>query len=304
MVRELIEQLDHPPEQVLVEVLFAEITVQEGSDIGVEFLAMGTPSEGSSLMIGGLRTAEEESDLMSSIMSGIVPGGLTFGVAKGSYTDSEGNVVPSIPALINLKAIREHGHFKILSSIPLWTQNNQEASVNIGKNIPVLTSTIAGGSGTARDIIENIERIDVGIKLTVTPHVNPNNEVLMKLNPSIEAIIETSTEGKSFTPTIAKREVSTTLTVPNHQTIVISGLISENTVKRVRKIPILGSIPLLGWLFRHTIETSERSNLLIFVTPHVINNFNDAAELTSRLKARTGITLTNSAAATIEANGE
>lgn len=295
MVKELIMQLDYPPQQVLVEVTFAEITVEEGQDIGVEFVASGKPSEGSKAFIGGMRTAEKDSDLISSVMSGVVPAGLTFGVAKGSYTDTDGNVVPIIPALISLNAIQKRTHFKILSSVPLWTQNNQEAKVNIGKNIPVLKSTVEGGAGTARDIIQNIERIDVGIKLTVTPHVNPNNEVLMKLNPSIEAIIETSTGGKAFTPTIAKREVTTTLTVPNHETIVISGLIREDMVSKVRKVPILGSIPLLGWLFRHTVETVERSNLLIFVTPHVVTNIDEAKDIMSMLQSRTGINSTNTA---------
>jgi len=104
--------------------------------------------------------------------------------------------------------------------------------VNVGKNIPILKSTVAGGTGTARDYIENIDRIDVGIKLAVTPHVNPNGEVLMKLKPSIEAVLEENTSGKAFTPTIAKREVDTTVTVPDGGTIIISGLMREDTVKK------------------------------------------------------------------------
>ncbi len=304
MVRALVEQLDHPPKQVLVEVIFAEVTMGEGSDIGVEFLAAGSPSEGSSLMIGGMRTAEEASSLMENVMSGIVPAGLTFGVVKGSYEDAEGNVVSSIPMLVNLLAMEEKSHFKILSSVPLWTQNNQEASVNIGKNIPILKSTIAGGSGTARDIIETIERIDVGIKLTVMPHINPNDEVMMKLNPSIEAIIESSTSGKSFTPTIAKREVSTTLTVPSRQTIVISGLIREDSIMTERRIPVLGSIPLLGWLFRHNVESIEKTNLLIFVTPHVVNEMAEAVALSDALSEKTGITAAGGGAFKADSTGE
>lgn len=289
MVKKLIAQLDYPPQQVLIEVMFAEITAKKGHDFGVEFLASGSPSEGSSVMLGGMRTAEEEDSLMSTIMSGVVPAGLTFGVARGSYTDSDGNVIYDFPALININAIEENYNFKVLSNVPLWTQNNQEASVNIGKNIPILKSTIEGGAGTARDIIQNIERIDVGIKLTVTPHVNPNCEVLMKLNLSIEAVVETSTGGLDYTPTIAKREVTTTLTVPNNETVVISGLIREDEVSAERRIPILGSIPLLGWLFRHSVKSVERTNLLIFVTPHVVTNINDVAKLTNRFKSQTGI---------------
>ncbi|MBI2438375.1 MAG: type II and III secretion system protein, partial [Lentisphaerae bacterium] len=182
---------------------------------------------------------------------------------------------------------QQKGKFKILSNIPLWTQNNQPAAVTIGKNIPILKSTVSAGAGTARDFIENIERADVGIKLSVTPHVNPNREVLMKLNPSIEAILESSTGGKAFTPTIAKREVTTTLTVPSGDTIVISGLVREDAVSKDRKIPFLGSIPLLGWLFHTKEEAVERTNLLIFVTPHVATNAAGALALTDMIKAKT-----------------
>ena len=110
-----------------------------------------------------------------------MPNGLTFGLAKGSYVDANGNVVPRFPALLNIVAQQSKGKMKILSNLPLWTQNNQPATVTIGKNIPILKSTVSAGAGTAKDNIENIDRVDVGIKLSVTPHINPNREVLMKL---------------------------------------------------------------------------------------------------------------------------
>ncbi|MBU4211923.1 MAG: hypothetical protein KKD33_04995, partial [Verrucomicrobia bacterium] len=287
MVKELIEQLDLPPQQVLVEVMIAELTLNDGSRLGAEFLAGANPSEGSTVAMGGMRTSEGDDTLMQQITSGLVPSGLTFGLARGSYTDANGNVVPRFPALINIIAIQQKGKFKILSNIPLWTQNNQTATVTIGKNIPILKSTVSAGAGTARDYIENIDRVDVGIKLSVTPHINPNREVLMKLNPSIEAILVESTGGKPFTPTIAKREVTTTLTVPDGDTIIISGLMREDTVFNDRKIPFLGSIPLLGWLFHTKQETVERTNLLIFVTPHVATNAAGARALTDMIKSKT-----------------
>lgn len=293
MVRELVMQLDQPPLQVLVEVIFAEMTMEKGSDIGVEFLAGGSPDQGSTIAVGGMRMAEGEDQLMAQVMNGLVPAGLTFGVAKGDYVDSSGKVVPYFPALINLNAVQKGAQFNILSHIPLLTQNNQEASVTIGKNIPILKSTVSGGTGTARDYIENIERIDVGIKLTVTPHINPDGEVLLKLNPSIEAILEEATGGKSFTPTIAKREVTTTMTVPNNDTVVISGLIREDTITKERKVPGLGSLPLLGWIFRHKVEMVERTNLLIFVTPHVATNLHEIAELSGRIRAQTSFGASN-----------
>lgn len=286
MVRSLVSKLDLPPPQVLVEVMIAEITIGKGHDYGAELMASGSPNLDSTVMVGGSRVNEGADELLSQVMNGVVPQGLTFGIAKGSYTDAAGNVVPRFPALINVNAAKYDSKFKILSNIPLWAQNNQEASVTIGKNIPILKSTIQGGSGTARDVIENIDRVDVGIKLKVTPQVNPDGEVLMRLNPSIEAVVETSTDGRAFTPTIARREVTTTLTVPSGETIVISGLIREDNVTKERRVPILGSIPLLGWLFRHSVKDVERTNLLIFVTPTVARNRHEAKEITSRLRSQ------------------
>ncbi|MFA5043045.1 MAG: type II secretion system secretin GspD [Kiritimatiellia bacterium] len=287
MVKELIDQLDLPPEQVLVEVMIAELTLDNGSVIGAELLAGGVPGMDSTVAVGGMNTAEGADTLMQQISSGVLPKGLTFGLAKGSYTDASGNVVPRFPALLNINAIKTKGKFKILSNIPLWTQNNQPANVTIGQNIPILKSTVSAGAGTARDYIENIDRIDVGIKMSVTPHINPNREVLMKLNPCIEAVLTAATGGKNFTPTIAKREVTTTLTVPDGDTIVISGLMREDTVTSERKIPYLGSIPVLGWFFRHNEDKVERTNLLIFVTPRVATNAANARALTEMLKSKT-----------------
>ena len=150
-------------------------------------------------------------------------------MARGTFLDANGNEVPRLPFLI--QALATDRDVNILSHVPLWAQNNIEASVKVVENIPILSSTIEGGSGSARDVIQTIERLDVGISLTFTPHVNPDREILMELNPTIEAIIDEGSADTPFTPTIAKREVSTTVTVPDKATVVISGLIREDNVR-------------------------------------------------------------------------
>ncbi|NLB56482.1 MAG: type II secretion system secretin GspD [Lentisphaerae bacterium] len=280
-VKALLTELDKPPHQVMVEVMIAEHTSEDGSDLGVSFYAGGTPDEGKTLALGGSLIDDEQNSIVNQIVQGVVPGGLTFGVTKGSYTDASGTVVPRIPALINLKALQSQSKFNILSNIPLWAQNNQKASVNIVENIPILTSTIQGGSGTSRDVIQNIERIDVGIKLSLTPQVNPNNEIRMTLNPSIEAILDNTDSG--LTPRIAKREVSTTVTVPDGETIVISGLIREDSVENESRVPILGYLPLIGKLFTSRHNSKVKTNLLIFVTPHIVGDSANAKAIQKML---------------------
>jgi len=169
-------------------------------------------------------------------------------------------------------------------------QNNKEATVSIVQEIPILKSTISSGAGTARDIIQNIERVDVGIKLKLTPHVIPGGEVRMVLNPAIEAVIDPGPSDTPFAPTIAKREVSTTVTVPDGETIVIAGLTREDETRIEKRVPLLGSIPLLGWLFRETVESIEKSDVLILVTPRIVTDIAAARQLKRDMEARSGVT--------------
>ena len=289
VVRRLIEGLDVLPEQVHIEVLIAEVTGSEDLNIGVQMAALPLPSDvGDTVVQGTSVLADDAASLLNVVQSGIFPRGLTVGVAHGTRLDADGNVVVSYPGLINIDALKKDSRFKILSEPSLAAQNNREASVNIVTQIPVLKSTIQGGSGTARDVIQNIERMDVGIKLRLTPRIIPDGKVQMELNPTIEAVIDPGPVG-SFTPTIARREVSTTVTVGDGQTIVIAGLTKEDQTTVVKKVPLLGDIPLLGWLFRHTSDVTEQSDLLIFVTPHVATDADDAEEVARRWQEKTGL---------------
>ncbi len=292
-VRTLVEQLDRMPQQVMIEVVIAEIGADESLDVGVEMAAINMPSKVGDTVVQGASTLSDGANaLMTSIQNGVFPRGITIGMAQGTRVDADGKIVSGFPAAININALQKKGKVKILSSVPLLSQDNKEASVSVVNNIPVLKSTIQGGSGTSRDVIQNIERVDVGIKLKLTPHINPSNEVRMVLNPSIEAIIDQGPSGQ-YTPTIAKRSVSTTVTVPDGRTIVISGLIREDRINSVRRVPILGAIPILGILFRHKVDSVERTNLIIFVTPHVLGDSAAAEAMTQSWSQRTGLSATN-----------
>lgn len=286
-LKTLVAQLDKMPQQVLVEVLIVEVSEERALDLGVRLATVDQPKDGSTTVIGGSRPGEVDF-VMDAIQKGILPQGLAVGVARGTYTAADGTVLPSIPLAV--QALARNRDLKILSNVPLWAQNNTEASVNVVQNIPILRSTIEGGSGTARDTIQNIDRLDVGIKLKLTPHVNPDREITLKLNPSIEAIIDDGPTGTTFAPTIAKREVSTTVTVSNEATVIISGLIREDRVKDVYKVPFLGDIPLLGLLFRSKSERTQRTNLLIFVTPHIVTDRAEAEHLRAQLESKSSIT--------------
>ena len=285
-VKNLVTGLDHLPEQVLVEILIAEVSDGKSLDLGVEWSTTELPQNGKEIALGRIRPGEE--DTVNEIgKNQEFPQGLTLGVAKGMYVNAQGQHVPIMPFLI--RALAKNSDVKILSNVPLWAQNNNEASVIVVENIPILTSTVSAGAGTARDYIQNIERRDVGIKLKLTPHVNPEKEVTLQLNPIIEAVIDEGPPGK-YTPRIAIREVKTTVTVPDKATVAISGLIREDRYLDVGKVPFLGDIPILGWLFKHERTKVRRTNLLIFVTPTIVNNQTEAQELQREWSRKTALT--------------
>ena len=285
-VKELLEQIDRPQQQVMVEVMIVEVAQNDSLDLGVEWSAIDQSSDGNTTVIG--RSRPDEVDGIQQLLTDtIFSQGLTFGLARGTVTLPDGTEVARLPFL--LQALEGKRDVNILSHVPLRTQNNTEATVSVVNNIPILESVIEGGTGDNRDVIQNIERIDVGIKLTVKPQVNPNNEITLQLNPSIEAIIQESSEGIALTPTIARREVKSTLTLPDGATVVISGLMREDVVKSVNKVPILGSLPIIGFFFRSTTDRKEKTNLLIFVTPYLVTDDVANDRMTDRWRAKTGL---------------
>ncbi len=286
-VRSLLEKLDLPPQQVLVEVMIVEVAETDSLDLGVELATVEQPNNDSTVIVGR-SSPGEVSAVQDFVTNQAFPQGFTFALSRGSITLPDGTVVPSIPFLV--EALQGKRDVNILSHVPLRTQNNAEATVSVVDNIPILTSVIEGGTGSDRDVIQNIERIDVGIKLTVRPQVNPNREITLKLNPAIEAIIQQQASADTpLTPTIARREVESTLTMPERATVVISGLMREDVIEEVRKVPLLGSLPVVGFFFRNTSERKQKTNLLIFVTPYLVNDAAENAEAEARWRERTGI---------------
>lgn len=281
-VRELVETLDRPPQQVMVEILIAEVDVGKQLDLGVEWASIETPDGDHLTAVGRSRPGASDT-MLDAVQNTVFPQGLAVGVAKGS--DASG--LPRVPFM--LQALGQNRDIRILSSVPLWAQNNTEAKVSVVENIPILKSTIEGGSGTARDVIQNIDRMDVGIKLVVTPHVNPDREITLKLAPTIEAVTDQGSEAQAYAPTIAKREVQTMVTVPDGATVILSGLIREDRVKQEYKVPLLGDIPVLGWLFRYNSDQKKRNNLLIFVTPRIVDDMKQAEAMNRSFEQRTAM---------------
>ena len=214
-------------------------------------------------------------------MQGVLPQGLTAAFSHGAGYAADGSLRVSYPGIVAIEALRSDSHVNIVSETSLQAQNNIEADVSI----PYLKSSVEG-SGSDRDYIQNVDRMEVGVTLKFTPYIVPGNLVRMALEPTIASVISSA---DALNPTIARRSARTTVTVPDAETIVIAGLTRTSVKKVEHRIPILGSIPLLGWLFRYKSDAEEKTNLLVFVTPTVIAAPADASRTTEAWKLKTGI---------------
>ena len=289
VVRRLIEQMDVIPEQIHIGVMIVEVSDSDGLQLGVDFAAVDAPGSVGDTVVQGAFSLGDASGLLTAAQNGLFPRGMSVGVAHGTSVNAEGQIQMGFPALFNIDAFRTSSKFKILSETSLQSQNNREATVRVVNEIPILKSEITGGTGSARDVIQNIERMDVGITLQITPHFIPGGLIRMALNPSIEAVIDSGPDGQPFTPTIAKREVQTTVTVENGRTIVIAGLTRRDERENERRVPFLGAIPLLRWLFTRTERVAERSDLLILVTPTIVSSLDAQEEYRRRWQNKTGL---------------
>ena len=293
VIKRLVDQLDYLPEQVHISCLIIEHTLGNSSELGAELAGLQMPSAVGDISMQGGSIFNAADNVTKSVSSGTFPGGLTLGAAYGTSIDDSGNVQVSYPLLINIVALKRNSNFKILSETSLGVQDNKKASVQVVNQVPVLKSTVNSGAGTATDIIQNIDRIDVGITFTITPHIIPGGEVLMELNPAISAITDPGDPG-TYTPTISKREVKTTVIVPDGKMIIIAGLTREDTVISKSKVPLLGDIPILGFLFRWDTEKKDKSNIIIIVQPTIVTSVESQKEVLDTWEDKTAIDVNES----------
>ena len=277
-VKDVIQRLDIRRRQVYVEVSIIELSLSKMRDIGFEFLLIPqeiqagpgaplTPIGGTNFnRIGTLATGPAALAQMS---------GLAVGAIKGTFTYNNQTFL-NVTALLH--ALQTDGDVNVLSTPNILTMDNQKAEIMVGQNVPFITGQTQNavtGSGT---LFNTVTRQDVGIKLTITPQIASSDNVRLEVNQEISDVIA-STLTNQAGPTTSKRSASTAVVVKDRQTMVIGGLIRDNVTSTTSKVPFLGDIPILGWLFKSTTTSIDKANLMIFITPYIINNEDDAGEL-------------------------
>lgn len=244
---EMIEGLDVDPPQVLIQVLLAEVTLDSNDDWGVDMA------------------------LRASIDSANVTG--SFGLASAFVS---GLGVPSLAIAstdfdLLIRALQSQGRLQVLSNPSVMAANNEPARIQVGETIRLPTDVSITDAGRT---LTSVESEEIGVILSVTPSINPDGFVRMVISPEISNLSARTTQiSEDFeAPIITRRTAETTVTVFDGQTIVLGGLISDRFERRDRKVPLLGDIPFVGALFRSMSQETTKTELLIVLTPHVVES--------------------------------
>ena len=242
-VKAILMDLDQAVPQVLIKVLLAEVTHDKSLDLGVEFSGMNLRASGRGSQAGtNFRIAAETTGFMFRL--------------------NEVNVTAAIRAIAGV------GKLDVLSRPYILTGDNQQASIFVGDDVPIITNSRITDTGQT---INTIDREELGITLQVTPHINPQGLVTLDAYAEISALsARTVPISETISaPVFARRYAQNRVAIKDGETIVIGGLMEDRSTKSVDKVPILGDIPVLGALFQRRIEKKTKTELLIFLTPHV-----------------------------------
>jgi general secretion pathway protein D len=239
--------MDVMPPQVLIEATIAEVRLEDGLDFGVRwFFENAGSSETSTLTF---------SDSETGSTAAVFPG---FNYAF-SGTD----------LTATLSALRSITDVTVLSAPSIMVQNNQTAHLQVGDEVPIVTQTATSVTETNAPLVSSVELRETGVILQVTPRINASGMVVLEVNQEVSSVRPTTTSGID-SPTIQKLEFTSTVSVRSSNTIALGGLIRETTSDNEARMPVLGDAPVIGNLFRNRSMSSQRSELVIFLTPRII----------------------------------
>jgi len=278
---QVIKQLDKRRKQVFVEAMIIEASIDKLKEIGTKWRAM-VRNNGEPVAITGVGTIDYTG--IQSILNGLTgftAGGmgnfLSVPVTKSDGTTSD-ITVPGFAALFSLSDFKDA--INVLSTPQILTSDNKEAEIVVGENVPFIGKRESDPTRTI-SLFSTIERKDVGITLRLTPQITEGDYVKLDLYQEISSVKQDSENIIiSVGPTTTKRSTKTSVVVKDKQTVVIGGLMQEREEDSVTNVPVLGEIPLVGWLFKYKSTSKKKTNLLVFLTPHIVKEAEHLEKIT------------------------
>lgn len=289
----VIKKLDIPRRMVYLEALILEVDTDASFNVGVNWMAGGEFSDGTGTGLAGFSgkdgykltdtlglstTTDDDGNVtvskIPSIASGFTMGVLKQGIQIGDVT------FPNIGAI--LKAYKGNSHVNVIATPQILTTDNKKAEISVGENVPYQTrvqesynsnssSSSSSSLFSSSDSIgyANYEYKDIATKLTITPSINQADVLRLEIATEVSKLKDSS---DALKPATFKRTTSTTVVVKDNDTVVLGGIIGQDDTESESKLPILGDIPALGWLFKEHKTSTKKTNMFIFITPRIIKN--------------------------------
>ncbi|OWT53484.1 type II secretion system secretin GspD [Candidimonas nitroreducens] len=278
-LRQVIDELDQRRAQVLIESLIVEVNADNAAELGVQWMAGSNGLDsGHSSFFGGANLGGTGIGTNTNALTTIdaLGTGLSLGVVNGTV-----NVLGS--QILNLsvlaRALKQRGGVNVLSTPNLMTLDNEEASIIVGRTVPFVTGSYTTSGDGASNPFQTVQREDVGLTLRIRPQITEGGTVKLALYQEVSSIDPSSslTSGSIIT---RKRALQTNVLVDNGQIIVLGGLLEDEMDDSDASVPVLGDIPVLGNLFKYRKRTHTKTNLMLFLRPHIVRTARDSAGVT------------------------
>lgn len=283
-LREVIDLLDQRRAQVLIESLIVEVNAEDAAEFGIQWSAGANNinNGGTSFLgganLGGSGVGANLSDARTTIDA--LGSGMSLGVVKGTV-DVLGTQLLNLGVLA--RAMQKQGGVNILSTPNLMTLDNEQASIVVGRTVPFVTGTYTTTGDGASNPFQTVQREDVGLTLRIRPQISEGGTVKLSLYQEVSSIDPSSTlpsRGSGGSIITRKRALETSVLVDDGQIIVLGGLLEETVDDSVASVPLLGDIPVLGNLFKYQRRGRSKTNLMVFLRPHIVRTPQDGAGLT------------------------
>ena len=265
-IKSLLDRLDVVPAQVLLQVLVVEVTLSDSNKFGIEWSMTTTHGDANSIF--GTNYSSLNPDM--NAVGGAGDRGFSFLISNPKNPSQKFGYI---------KALAGNSALKVVSSPQLLVSSNTEAKIQVGQKVPYVAQGTSSTSST--QILQNYEYEDVGVILTVTPQITSTELISLEVKQELSEKVD-STDANIQSPTFNKRIVETAMTIANGQTMVIGGLIQEKTKDSLDSLPIINQIPVLNRLVGNTDASVERSEVLVMITGHIINEKSPVQDMIKR----------------------
>ncbi len=308
-IKNIIRKLDIKRKQVYVEALILELSMDATKELGASLQGALETGDGytylssnqnnnSSTSISNLISTDSDTGnlgILSAAINGIFAGGIFNTIT--TTINGETVTIPALSAILNLS--KSDDNVNVLSAPRLLTSDNEEAEIIVGENIPIVTEKLTDSDSS--NVTVSVERQDAALTLRFTPQVIENNLVRLNIYQEITGVVENS-ESDTNGPTLTKRVIRNTVLARSNKTIILGGLINTQDTESETKVPLLGDIPVLGWLFKTKSTSSNKKNLLVFITPTIVKDADDLLKVTNANKTKVTEMLTEEQRAELPAD--